>query len=185
MKARGCFTQDKFIAGRSLKEIETNIGFREGRLSQGGIVLALTQLPMKVQFHVAGYTNVSLHNFVIGNGLDANVLERNAMAQWELTGPNRLVKVLPAIPYEPGLDPDEQYPRARGIPQWLVLVEMPCIVAGVLSTYPKEFIGPQDKVRIFADVASPPSQQAICAGSVPAAFLAKMYARRLWCSTSG
>jgi hypothetical protein len=143
MKARGCFTQDKFLAGRDLESIEEVIGFRKGRLSRGGVILALNQLPIKGQFQVAGYTNVSLHNFVMPEGLDPNVLEKNAMMQWELAGPNRLVKVVPTIAHDPNLDPDEQYPHAKGIPQWVVLTELPCFVTGALSDYPKGIYRPK------------------------------------------
>jgi hypothetical protein len=136
MEASGCFTQEKFIAGRSLKDIEKNIGFEEGRLAKGGIVLALTRLPRKGEFRVAGYTNVSLHNFEFPDGLDPNVLEKNAMEQWQLQGLDRLVKVVPTITHDPRKAPDMQYPHARGIPQWDVLVKLPCIVAGNLSNYP-------------------------------------------------
>ena len=136
MNARGCFTLDKFLAGRNLKEIEERIGFRKGRLSKGGIVVALSRLPGKGEFKVAGYTNVSLHNFVMPGGLDPNVLEKRAMEVWELTGGNRLLKVIPAIAHDPKLDPDEQYPHARGIPQWNVTTELPCFVAATLSDYP-------------------------------------------------
>jgi len=134
--AKGCFTQDKFLAGRSLRDIEKNIGFQEGRLAQGGIVIALLRLPRKGEFHVAGYTNVSLNKFVMPGGLDAAVLERNAMEQWELTGRNRLVKVLPTIRHDPNLLPEIQYPHARGIPQWDVLVNLPCVVVATLAGYP-------------------------------------------------
>ena len=135
-KARGCFTLDKFIAGRTLKEIEKNLGFEEGRLARGGVVLALSQLPQKGEFEVAGYTNVSLHRFQMPAGLDVDVLKRNAMEMWELTGRNRLVKVVPTILHDPQKDPDEQYPHARGVPQWKVTVELPCFVAATLSGYP-------------------------------------------------
>lgn len=143
MDAKGCFTQDKYLAGRSLREIEKRIGFREGRLSSGGYIVALTQLPIRGQFRCAGYTNVSLHNFEMPKDLDPKILEKNASEVWELTGPNRLVKVIPTIPHNPGLDPDEQYPHGDGIPQWDVLVKLPCFEAGKLSGYPEGIYRPQ------------------------------------------
>ena len=140
--AKGCFTQDKFLAGRSLRDIEKNIGFREGRLAQGAIVIALTRLPRKGEFRVAGYTNVSLNKFAMPGGLDPAVLERNAMQQWELTGRNRLVKVLPTIRHDPNMLPEIQYPHARGIPQWDLLVDLPCVVTAALSGYPNAIYRP-------------------------------------------
>jgi hypothetical protein len=136
VNAKGCFTQDKFIAGRTLQQIEKILGFKAGRLVNGGQVYALTQLPRKGQFRVAGYTNVSLHRFAMQPGLDSNVLERNAMEQWTLTGPNRLVKVVPKIPHQSSLSNDEQYPHAAGAPQWEILTELPCKLVGELGGYP-------------------------------------------------
>jgi hypothetical protein len=136
LEQKGCFTQDKFIAGRSLREIEKILGFKEGRLSRGGYVYALTRLPAKGEFKVAGYTNVSLHRFQMPSGLDPKVLERNAMEQWKLTGRDRLVKVVPVIEHDKSLGDDEQYPHAYGAPQWVVLKYLPCIVAGNLDSYP-------------------------------------------------
>jgi hypothetical protein len=144
MKEKGCFTQDKYIAGRSLKEIENILGFQERRLSRGAIVVALIELPRKGQFRVAGYTNVSLHNFEMPKGLDRNVLEKNAMEQWELQGRNRLVKVKPVIEHDPTIDSDIQYPHAYGAPQWEVLVDLPCIQAGdPVSGYPDGIYRPR------------------------------------------
>jgi hypothetical protein len=37
----GCFTKEKFIAGRSLGEIERILGFHAGRLAHGIVVAAL------------------------------------------------------------------------------------------------------------------------------------------------
>jgi hypothetical protein len=136
MQAKGCFTQDKFIAGKSLRDIEKILGFKEGRLARGGYVYALTRLPEKNEFQVAGYTNVSLHNFKMPKDLNVDVLKRNAMELWELKGWNRLVKVVPIIPHDKTKPDDEQYPHARGVPQWVVTKELPCMVAGALGTYP-------------------------------------------------
>lgn len=136
MQAKGCFTQEKFIAGKSLRDIEKILGFREKRLSQGGYVYALARLPEKNEFRVAGYTNVSLHRFVMPQNLNLDILKRNAMEGWELRGRNRLVKVVPIIPHDKGMPDDDQYPHAGGAPQWVITKELPCIVAGELGTYP-------------------------------------------------
>jgi hypothetical protein len=136
MQEKGCFTQDKFIAGKSLRDIEKILGFKEGRLSQGGYVYALTRLPEKDEFQVAGYTNVSLHNFVMPAGLDVDVLKRNAMEVWELKGRNRLVKVVPVIEHNKAMAADEQYPHARGVPQWVITKKLPCTKAGDMGSYP-------------------------------------------------
>ena len=136
MQAKGCFTQDKFIAGKSLREIEKNLGFKQGRLAQGGYVYTLTRLPEKNEFRVAGYTNVSLHNFTMPGNLNEDVLKRNVMEVWEVKGRNRLVKVVPIIPHDSKMPNDEQYPHARGVPQWVITKELPCTLAGELGAYP-------------------------------------------------
>ena len=41
----GCITKEKFIAGRTLAEIEKMLGLHSGRLSGGIAVVAVTQLP--------------------------------------------------------------------------------------------------------------------------------------------
>jgi|SRR5579862_6380048 len=135
-RAKGCFTLDKFIAGRTLREIEKNLGFEEGRLARGGCVVALTQLPGKRDFDLGGYTNVSMHRFKMPGGLDVDVLKKTVMEIWKLSGENRLVKVIPTIRHDPAKDPDQQYPHARGVPQWDIQSELPCVVVGTLSAYP-------------------------------------------------
>ncbi len=143
MQASGCFTQDKFIAGKSLRDIEKILGFKERRLAQGGYVYALIQLPERNEFRVAGYTNVSLHRFEMSYDLDVNVLKRNAMEMWELKGRNRLVKVVPIIKHDKNMADDEQYPHARGAPQWVITKQLPCVEAGELGAYPDGLYTPK------------------------------------------
>jgi hypothetical protein len=133
----GCFTQEKFIAGRKLREIEKAIGFHEGRLSKGGIVFAFLGLPEVDQFDVAGYSMVATHRFVLSPGLDAKVLKANARKGWSLAGPDRLVKVCPTVGHDSGMNPDVQYPHAHGIPQWVLKVTLPAKVTALLSDYPE------------------------------------------------
>ena len=45
MLVRGCITQEHYIKGRSLGELERILGFEKGRLENGIIVAALIQLP--------------------------------------------------------------------------------------------------------------------------------------------
>jgi hypothetical protein len=66
----GCITKEKFIAGRTLAEIEKVLGFHSGRLSGGITVVALTELPSIQQFDVASYANVATHRHQVPAGLD-------------------------------------------------------------------------------------------------------------------
>ena len=52
----GCITQEKYIKGRTLADIERTLGFHQGRLSKGMIVAALLQTPSKDQFKLLSYT---------------------------------------------------------------------------------------------------------------------------------
>jgi len=132
----GCFTQEKFLLGQTLAEIEKLIGFQQGRLSQGAVILALTQLPLPNQFEVAGYNNVATHRFKMPSGLNKDVLKANARQQWATTGINRLVKVRPSIGHDQNLNSDIQYPPGYGVPQWDVTVRLPAVVTAILNRYP-------------------------------------------------
>ena len=140
----GCFTQEKFIAGRRLVDIERSIGFHAGRLSKGGIVFAFLGLPEIDQFEVAGYSMVATHRFVMSPGLDPKKLKGDARKGWSLTGGDRLVKVRPAIMHDAGMNPDFQYPHALGIPQWVLKVALPAKVTAVLGDYPEGVYRPGD-----------------------------------------
>ena len=93
----GCFGKDKYIAGRTLREVEDILGFHAGRLAQGMIVAALLDLPRLDQFELAAYSNVATHRHVTPGGLDITRVKMNAMASWAVSGFDRLVKVLPNI----------------------------------------------------------------------------------------
>ena len=132
----GCVTQEKFIAGRTLSEIEKIIGFHPGRLSRGVTVAVLIELPQLDQFDLAAYSNVATHRLTPPVGLDIAKLKVNARATWSLLGPGRLVKVLPEIRHDASVDPDMQYPPGHGAPQWRIKTPLKARVSGILSDYP-------------------------------------------------
>src|SRR4051812_48029791 len=70
ISVRGCITQEKFIKGKSLAELERILGFQKDRLKAGIVVAALLQRPAKSQFELLGYTQVAEHKF------DTDVLKR-------------------------------------------------------------------------------------------------------------
>ncbi len=49
----GFITKEKFIAGRTLAEVEKVLGFHAGRLSQGVAIAVLMELPGMQQFELA------------------------------------------------------------------------------------------------------------------------------------
>lgn len=132
----GCVTKEKFIAGRTLAEIEKILGFHSGRLSGGITVVALTQLPAVQNFELAAYSNVATHRYQTPAGLNLEKLKEEAKKTWAVTGSERLVKVLPAVRHDRNLDPDIQYPPGQGAPQWVVKTPLPGKVVGVVTVYP-------------------------------------------------
>ena len=132
----GCVTKDKFIAGRSLAEIEKILGFKNGRFTQGIAIVALLQLPEMNEFELAAYSNVATHRHATPAGLNIEKLKAEAKSTWKLTGLERLAKVLPMIRHDSGVNPDIQYPPGQGAPQWLVRVQLRARVSGLVSDYP-------------------------------------------------
>jgi hypothetical protein len=132
----GCITKDKFIAGRTLAEIERILGFHGGRFSTGVAVVALMELPGLDQFDLAAYSNVAAHRRTPQPGLNIDKLKADAKAGWATAGFERLVKVLPGMRHDPLMMPDIQYPPGMGAPQWIAKVQLAGRVVGVVTAYP-------------------------------------------------
>ena len=132
----GCVTKDKFLLGRNLADCEQILGFHPRRLASGMTVVALQQLPELDQFELAAYSNVATHHFVKPTNLDLEKLKKQARATWAINGPERLVKVLPAIRHDNSMDPDIQYPPGKGAPQWKILTPMRGKVVAIVNVYP-------------------------------------------------
>lgn len=136
LTVRGCITQEKYIKGRSLSELENILGFHAGRLAQGATVAALLQVPAKSQFNLLGYTQVAEHK--IGQeafkGLDTEKLKDHLLLETFTTfGVNRLVKIIPKTEHSAKMQNDEQYPPGQGVPQWKLTAEMPAQVISELK----------------------------------------------------
>jgi hypothetical protein len=136
---KGFFTKEKFVAGRTLRELEKALGYNPGRFSKGIIVLNLLQMPSKQDFSLAGYSNVAGHRWKEPTDLDVEKLKANAMQEWKLSGQDRLVKIWPNIPHDPSFDPDFQYPPGGGVPQWKSKVSLPAKVSGIVTQYPNGY----------------------------------------------
>jgi hypothetical protein len=132
----GCVTKEKFLAGRTLAEIEKALGFHSGRLAAGMTVVALTQLPDMHEFELAAYSNVATHRFSMPSGLEIQKIKAQARATFQVTGPDRLVKVIAATSHDPNMDPDIQYPPGQGAPQWVMKAKLQGKVVAVVSGYP-------------------------------------------------
>ena len=132
----GCVVQEKFVAGRTLAQIEKILGFHGGRLSQGMTVVGLVRLPAMSEFKVAGYTNVATHRQATPGGLDVEKIKAIARGSWATSGTARLVKVFPTIRNDPSMDPDIQYPPGQGAPQWILSSQVAGKVLAVVTGYP-------------------------------------------------
>jgi hypothetical protein len=143
----GCITKEKFIAGRTLAEIEKILGFHRGRLASGIAVVVLSELPDLQSFDLAAYSNVATHRLQTPAGLDLQKVKANAKASWTLTGFERLVKVLSALRHAPDMHPDLQYPPGHGAPQWIAKVPLRGTVVAVVTDYPNGLYLAADAVR--------------------------------------
>lgn len=133
---RGCITQEKYIKGRTLSELENILGFHAGRLSQGATIAALLQVPTKSQFNLLGYTQVAEHkiNQEAFKGLDTDKLKDLLLREiFTTVGINRLVKVIAKTEHSKAMSDDEQYPPGWGVPQWKLTAEMPAQVIAELK----------------------------------------------------
>lgn len=121
IKVRGYITQDKFLLGQSLAELEKRLGFHPGRLAWGASVVRLERLPLPNEFQLAAYSMTAEHRHQGPTGLDIRKLKELARAVWSLQGGDRLIKILPVTPHNPHMGPDEQYPPGSGVPQWKIV----------------------------------------------------------------
>ena len=121
IQIKGCITQERYIKGKTLPELERLLGFKKGRLEKGVVVAALIQLPTVNQFDLLGYSQVAGHKFNSDStkGLDVDKLKELVLKEaFTLVGTKRLVKVMANTPHNDHLSNDEQYPPGEGVPQW-------------------------------------------------------------------
>ncbi len=136
IRVTGCITQEKYIKGKSLTEVERILGFHAGRLGEGMVVAALQQIPAKDQFELLGYTQVAEHRFNTSalKGLDADKLKETVRQNtFSLHGVNRLVKILPNILHQPFMKDEDQYPPGSGVPQWKLTSPVYAIVVAIVQ----------------------------------------------------
>jgi hypothetical protein len=120
IQVKGCITQERYIKGKTLGEMERLLGFQKGRLEAGVTVAALIQLPAVNQFELLGYSQVAEHNFKAdAEKLDITKLKQMVVEQtFSLVGNKRLVKVIANTRHNDGIENDLQYPPGLGVPQW-------------------------------------------------------------------
>lgn len=123
------------------RRIETNLGFHAGRLSAGYEILLLKSLPVFDAFEFDGTTlrsggreglpaqnpeddekRLRVHDGILRErGADGyEDLQRSALKRAQVTGPQRLVRILPTTRHNNDLDIDVQYPMGGGFLQWRI-----------------------------------------------------------------
>src|SRR5687768_15816416 len=117
IKVSGCITEERYIKGKTLSEMERILGFQKGRLEKGVVVAVLMELPSADQFDLLGYSQVAAHKFgsEATKNLDVNKLKEMVIKdKFTLVGHRRLVKVIPNTPHNDQLNNDLQYPPGDG-----------------------------------------------------------------------
>lgn len=118
VQRRGCITLAKYVRGRTTAELERDLGYRSGRLSNGAFIGVLRQLPQVYEFDLLGYSNVAEHHFKKPDALDISKLKNLVRTQtWSAFGENQPVKIFP-ISGQGSDDLDLEYPPGWGVPQW-------------------------------------------------------------------
>ncbi len=136
LTVRGCITQEKYIKGKSLSELERILGFHTGRLRNGIVVAALQQTPTRDQFDLLGYTQVAGHkiNGDTFEGLEIDKLKELVIKTvFSNSDVERLVKVLPNTPHSNVMDNDSQYPPGQGVPQWKLTQPLNAQVVAIVT----------------------------------------------------
>lgn len=143
----GNVTTLNWIGPRPAADVERNLGYGPGRLSQGYWVVLLKQMLTPEDFEFEGTTLRSGGRF----GLPAHTtaadslrprvhdqiraergphgyqeLQQHALRSAMITGPQRIAKVIPSTPHDVDMPPAEQYPMGGGGLQWTIKKSRPC-----------------------------------------------------------
>ena len=146
----GDVTQYKWVGARSARGLEQSLGYGAGRLAEGWTLLLLKQTLQPADFKFGGITLRSggreglpadtpaadrarqhVSERILTERGDAGYfyLQRKALSAIAATGPDRIVKVVPAIPHSETLKPSEQYPMGGGGLQWTLTKRCRFLVA--------------------------------------------------------
>ncbi|WP_165250581.1 hypothetical protein [Paludisphaera soli] len=151
----GYITRERWVLGKTPREMAWLLGFDERRMAEGAEIFALLMLPSNDHFAFVGHTHwsggkpaggpVELwpaqyeeidRRFMRGPEVRA---KDNVRATWTLTGPDRLIKVETKTKHDKNLPSKVQYPPGAGVEQWKLLV-------GCLAELVRE-LGPDEKYR--------------------------------------
>src|SRR3954453_7526097 len=132
---KGFITQDKFLLGQTLIDLEKRLGYKPGRFLKGIWVGVCLNLPEQSLLDLKGYSQVAGHKQMKLDGLEVDQLKKIALSTMRTSGPDRIVKVFPEISHDTNLTDDEQYPPGLGIPQWNVNTPLPFRIISFISDY--------------------------------------------------
>lgn len=135
----GDITQLHAIILANPRAIEANLGYGAGRLAAGYKIVLLPTLPTPYQFELSGTTLRSggrlgapadtpeadtlrkrVHDDILEERSEAgySALQEAALRNMQVTGPKRLVKILPDTRHDEDARPKDQYPIGGGFLQW-------------------------------------------------------------------
>jgi hypothetical protein len=125
----GWITQEKYILGSTPAEMEDLLGVPSGYFSHGAVVWALQRLPHPNEFELGGFTHwpggrprgVQPDTSIPSTPAFVSKHKGFARDSWSLTGPDRLVKVVPN--WAPAHV--DTWPVGKGVKQWKILTEIP------------------------------------------------------------
>ncbi|MFY7834676.1 MAG: hypothetical protein ACOVQ0_00160 [Novosphingobium sp.] len=138
----GNVTTLNWIGTKPPAAVEASLGYGSGRLSAGYNILVLKEALTALDFEFDGTTLRSggrmglpantisederrkrVHDAMIKEYGEAGYrqLQHKALASAQLTGPNRIAKVLPRMPHDSDMAPSHQYPMGGGGLQWKLL----------------------------------------------------------------
>lgn len=135
----GNISQLNAIVLSDYRRTEENIGYHKGRLDQGFKLLVLKHLPLPEVFEFQGTTlrsggryglpeetqeadrrRATVHDGILADRGAAGYrdLQTRTLSLATVTGPKRLVKVMPTIRHDEHMAPRDQYPMGGGFLQW-------------------------------------------------------------------
>ncbi|MCB2080188.1 MAG: hypothetical protein KDE55_21135 [Novosphingobium sp.] len=138
----GNVTTLMWIGPRPPRDIERNLGFAPGRLSEGYLVCLLKERLQPEDFEFDGTTLRSGGRLGLPASTEAadklrtrvhdeairkygakhyETMQKMALQRVQLAGPQRIAKVLPTIRHSHTIAPDVQYPMGGGGLQWNIL----------------------------------------------------------------
>ena len=148
VETKGYVTRLNSVVNQPADELERRLGYNRGRLAAGWALLLLTQPVAGTDFRFAGYTYFSggrigdpklgkvrpdVHDDLQGGLADpAGFARKFAAERFPITGPERIVRIVPVAGPDPVLSEHDLYPVGTGIPQWNLTVDKWFLVATVV-----------------------------------------------------